>query len=229
MQTVSETYTRLWRKPHKMLTRVDIAGVTYLDDRISDCRVERSMAASAMDVGKCLAAQIDLTIIPLPGTIPRRAEMDLYIALTDGTETSEWVLQGVFFISTRRTTAFAGIDALAIHGFDCILMLESAYQLTPGTRFPSRMDLLAARIADQIGTTLDSRTNLNAYAIGYDPSLSMRQYMGYIAAAHGGNWIATPTGELRCVSAFDIPEETHLLIDEYGDALAFGDTRILLT
>lgn len=225
MQQVSELYTRLWRGNHTMLTRVDIAGETYLDDRISDCRISRQMASSALEVGKCIAAQIDLTIIPTDAEIPRRAEMRVYIALTDGTDTSEWVPQGVFYISTRQTVTFGGIKALSIHGFDCILMLEDAFYFVP---FPPTMAALAQSIAARIGVSIDSRTVIGSYPVSYDPSLSMRQYMGYIAAAHGGNWIATPLGELRIVSAFDAPPESSLLISNYGDALVFGDTRIIV-
>ena len=56
----------------------------------------------------------------------------------------------------------------------------------------------------------------------------MREILGYIAAAHAGNWIITDAGELRLVGFADIPPETFYLVTDHGDPIVFGDTRILV-
>ena len=49
-----------------------------------------------------------------------------------------------------------------------------------------------------------------------------------IAAAYAGNFIISPTGELRLVSMFDLPPETRHLITEDGYKITFGGDYILL-
>ena len=43
-------------------------------------------------------------------------------------------------------------------------------------------------------------------------------------AAYAGNFIISPTGELRLVSMFDLPPETRVLCTEDGYKIVFGKT-----
>ena len=49
-----------------------------------------------------------------------------------------------------------------------------------------------------------------------------------IAAAYAGNFIISPTGDLRLVSMFDMPPETRHLITEDGYKITFGGLYILV-
>ena len=56
----------------------------------------------------------------------------------------------------------------------------------------------------------------------------MREVLAEIAVANAGNWIITDAGKLLLVPLNSIPAETHYLVTEYGYAITFGGTRILL-
>ena len=49
-----------------------------------------------------------------------------------------------------------------------------------------------------------------------------------IAAAYAGNFVISPTGELRLVSMFDLPPETRNLITEDGYKITVGGIYILV-
>ena len=57
---------------------------------------------------------------------------------------------------------------------------------------------------------------------------TMREVLGYIGVANAGNWIITMEGKLRLVKLGDIPEESNLLVDDYGNPILFGEVRIIV-
>ena len=64
------------------------------------------------------------------------------------------------------------------------------------------MTSVASEIAGKIGAQIDARTTIRSgagYMVGDPGDLTMREVLGYIAAAHAGNWIMTPAGKLRLV------------------------------
>ena len=87
-----------------------------------------------------------------------------------------------------------------------------------------------ADICARMGVTLDSRTALNAaYQVEYPNDYTMREVLGHVAAAHGGNWVMTDAGKLLLLRLGDIPAETRYLVDDAdGAALLFGNVRIVL-
>ena len=183
-------------------------------------------------VGACVARQINLCVHP-EGDIPRMAEirvetqlvvMDL---LTDTVlDESEWIPKGIFFIDTRRTNYETG--AVTIHGYDAILKMEQPY-LKDGEildEWPKTMPAVVAEVAERIGVSVDPRTMLQDYLVELPIEYTIREVMGYIAAAHGGNWIITDAGQLRIIPLGGLPPETFNLVTEDGDAITFGGVRI---
>ena len=176
MQTTSALYKQLLSKQgHTKQPRVVIDGVIYDYDNIISLSTYGG-AFNKFSVGNCASREIDLTIFP-QGTIPKMAKIVVYVRLTDGTQYSEWVEKGTYFIDTRSTDERTG--ALTIHGYDSILKAE---QLWAGN-INTKQTTVVSNIASRIGVTVDSRTSLNtSYTVPSDDNYTMREVLGYIGA-----------------------------------------------
>jgi hypothetical protein len=236
MQNTSDLYKSIRDDPLcSAETRATIAGVLYEQDRLSPPETSGSLFPDGKpSVGNCISRQLDLTISPA-GTIPRMAEIKLETRLVikdaltgEVLQASEWIPKGTFYIDTRETDKVTGV--MTIHGYDAMLKAEQML-LTETTEddWPKPMDEVVAEIAQRMGVTVDSRTVVShTLQAGYPLEYTMREVLGFIASAHAGNWIITDAGELRLVGLADIPPETFYLVTEDGDAILFGDTRILI-
>lgn len=215
MQATNNIYKEILNTPgHKKEHRVFIGGIEQKILKKAETR-HRSIGSaptvtgglfgkSHPTVGNCVARQIDLTVKP-ESEIPRMAEIRLETRLvlqTAGGETltSEWLPKGTFYIDTRRKDVSSG--ALVIHGYDAMLKMEQTY-IEDGadiTGWPKSMNVVAADIATLIGVEIDERSVLNAnYMVEAPLGYTMREVMGWIAAAHAGNWTITDAGKLRLV------------------------------
>ena len=222
MQTTSALYKQLLSKQgHTKQPRVVIDGVIYDYDNIISLSTYGG-AFNKFSVGNCVSREIDLTIFP-QGTIPKMAKIVVYVRLTDGTQYSEWVEKGTYFIDTRSTDERTG--ALTIHGYDSILKAE---QLWAGN-INAKQTTVVSNIASRIGVTVDSRTSLNtSYTVPSDDNYTMREVLGYIGACNAGNWVITDTNTLLLIKLGDIPAETSFLVDDVGFSLLFGEVRIIV-
>ena len=144
---------------------------------------------------------------------------------------SEWIPQGVFYIDTREVTQNNdGLDVLTLHGFDAMLKAEQDYSSNAvvGDNYDTAY---VSAIAEAIGVSVDNRTwtlmgtgQIIPFPLGY----SMREILGYIAAAYVGCFVMTDEGKLRLVSLSELPPETNLLVDQTGDVILFGGDAILV-
>lgn len=237
MQNTSDLYKSIRDNPLcSAETRATIAGVLYEQDRLSPPETSGSLFPDGKpSVGNCISRQLDLTISPAGRTIPRMAEIKLETRLVikdaltgEVLQASEWIPKGTFYIDTRETDKVTSV--MTIHGYDAMLKAEQML-LTETTEddWPKPMDVVVEEIAKRMGVTMDSRTVIShTMMVGFPLEYTMREILGYIAAAHCGNWIITDAGELRLVGLADIPPETFYLVTEDGDAILFGDTRILI-
>lgn len=227
MQTTSALYRRILADgEHKKEVKAVIAGEVYGQDDLLSCAISRGLF-SELSVGQCISGELDLILRP-KGAIPRMARIDLFVRLALGDEHSEWLPKGVYFVDTRSTDEAGG--QMTLHGYDAMLKAEVVWTPTQTLVFPMTMPDAVGEIAGLIGVALDSRTALNpGYTIDYPANdYTLREVLGYIAAAHGGNWTMTDKGELLLVPLLSMPPETHYLVDEGGDALVFGGVRILV-
>lgn len=92
---------------------------------------------------------------------------------------------------------------------------------------------IGAKLVD--GSRIDPRTVAiltRRYQVQYpgygDSAYTMREVLGYIGAMYAGNWVTNDVGQLRLIVLGDIPDETHLLIEEHGDYIVIGGVRILV-
>lgn len=229
MHTTSALYQRLLRDPHhRKEMRVRIAGTDYGQDRIVSLETSGGVFDQP-DIGNCASRQIDLTLRQ-PGTIPRSAEIRVFVRLALGDEVSEWIPKGVFFISTRRLDTRTGF--LELHGFDAMRRAGEVWDIDPHANWPMSGQEAVADIAGRIGVELDPRTALSGgfpvdYPVDENGDLAMADVLEGIAVSEAGNWIISDEGKLLLLKLGDIPTETNYLVDENGDAITFGGVRIL--
>lgn len=234
MHSVSDLWRTLLASPgHRKEVKLVIAGVTYGEDKIVDgsLRIDGGLY-SDFGIGNCCARQIDFEIYP-QGTIPRQAQIEVYVRLVLGEQVSEWIPKGVFFFSTRKTDRITGV--LSVHGYDAMLKaeetwLDSSYDTET---WPMPAATAVNDIASRMGVAVDSRTVLDAsfpmqYPVDDEGDMTMREALGRIAVANAGNWIITDEGKLLLVGLNSMPKETNYLVTETGSAITFGGVRILV-
>lgn len=205
-----------------MQYRVDIAGVTYTMQDIHTATITQPLF-DKMSVGNACCAELDISFWQ-KSDIPRMAEIrpfcreDLYGA---------WTPLGVFFIDTRETVG----DLTNVVAYDSMLKSEITWTPRRGFKFPATDQQIANDVAASMDVTLDPRCRFSGYVMQEYPTLeySRRDALRDIAAAHAGNWIITANNQLLLIPLLtSLPPETNYLVTEYGNAITFGGTRILL-
>lgn len=185
-------------------------------------------SGSSPSIGNAVAGQITLRMLDMGFNIPRMAEIRPYVRVTNGTNTSEWIPQGVFYIDTRYVSKNDDdLDVWDITGYDAMLKAEQAYPYDTETK----VSTVVKNIAELMGLTLE---NIDPHVWEIIPinggdliqcsgEYTAREHLQYIAALYGGNWTMTNEGKLNLVRINDTPYETNLLTDEVGYTLNFGD------
>ena len=233
MYTVSALWGTLIADPeHYFITKVSINGTEYTQDKIFSMSVEQRMfTGSQPGVGGCLSGELKLRMLAPIATIPRMAEIIPYVCVTNGSQTSEWIPQGHYFIDTRETTKNDdNMPVIEFHAYDAMLKTEEAYPDTAGS-FPKTDADVIDEVAATIGVGVDSRTYdlvTAGYMIGLPVGFSMREVLANIAAMYAGNWVMNYDGELLLIAVNGIPGETNYLVDNVGEAITFGGDRILV-
>ena len=229
MQDVSAVYKRLLKdKNHRKESKIEIAGTTFGIDKLISLRTYGGLYVGSASIGKTASRQIDVSLFAGDATIPKMAEIKVFVRLVTKNEVSEWIPKGVFYIYTREFDKDTGV--LTIHGYDAMLKAEQVF-LTETTEddWPQPMVDVVDEIAEVMGVPIDPRTNLDSRLLTpYPLDYTMREILGYVAIANGGNWIITDAGYLRLVGLADDPGDTNYLVDEYGNTILFGNTRILV-
>lgn len=227
MQTVSALYQQIMSGEHYAERKINIAGTDYGEDTIVSLTTTGGLFADGtLSVGSAVSREINLSLWNVSTTIPKMAKLIPYYRLSNGTQTSEWIQKGVYYIDTRSIDS----GLLTIHGYDDMLKAEQIWTPEQSLEFPMPMTQAANIIADIMGVEIDARTVLNsAYTVDYPANdYTLRDVLRYIAAAHGGNWIMSDAGELWLVGLNTLPPETNYLCDEDGDWITFGGDRILV-
>lgn len=202
--------------------QVDIGGVMYGMKDIQSVNITQPLF-DRLSAGNCCSAELTMSFW-MKQDPPRMGKIVPYIR-ESGKE--DWQQLGVYYIDTRVQKK----GLLSIVAYDTMLKAEAPWPEGKDL-FPMTMRDAANIIAEAMGTTLDERTTIdNTFSIPSKPSEadSMRNVLAYIASANLGNWIVTNEAKLLLVPLFDsMPEETNYLVTEEGEAILFGDTRILV-
>lgn len=189
-------------------------------------------------VGAATSGTVSIEMIA-PFNIPKKARICIYSRAVSESEKSEWVQQGVYFIDTRsQVHDERGFDVLTIDGYDAMMLAEVTYPSDSQHDYPLLDKDMVQFIADNMkidadgsGISVDPRTwdmMTAGYSFPLPVGYSMREVLCMIAAAYAGNFVISPTGELRLVSMFDLPPETRNLITEDGYKITVGGVYILV-
>ena len=195
MQSTSQTWRDLLASGAALEARATVGGVTYTD--ISAPVIRRAAMQNALSIGNVAAASLSL-VIRGAGVVPRSAAVVVEARLNDGQTASEWLPQGTFYISRRARDPVTGL--LALECYDALLKANALWVPSAGT-WPRTMAAVAAELAALLGLSFDSRTMIPsgpAFVIA-EPAAgtTVRDVLGMIAQAGGGNWIVTPGNRLR--------------------------------
>lgn len=227
MQTVSALYQQIMSGEHYAERKINIAGTDYGEDTIVSLTTTGGLFADGtLSVGSAVSREINLSLWNISTTIPKMAKLIPYYRISNGTQTSEWIQKGVYYIDTRSVDS----GLLTIHGYDDMLKAEQIWTPAQSLEFPMPMTQAVDIIANIMGVEIDARTVLNSsYTVDYPANdYTLRDVLRFIAAAHGGNWIMSDVGELWLVGLNTLPPETNYLCDEDGDWITFGGDRILV-
>ena len=131
MQSVSSTYTNIIENGGWYEVKLVIGSTTYDMDAIIEMQTSHALYDNAVSVGNTVAGTIDIRVIASSASIAAMAQLRPYVRATDGTNTSEWLPKGVYWIDTREYDKETGI--LTIQGYDAMLKGEQDY-LTYGNQ-----------------------------------------------------------------------------------------------
>lgn len=233
MYTTSLLYrTIIAEAEHWFETQVVIARNTCSQSEIMSVSADyRMFTENQPTVGGCLAGELSVSLLNPAFTIPRMALVEPYVRVTDGTQYSEWIPQGKFYIDTRETTNNDDdLPILSLHCYDAMLKTEADYPSTTH-EWPLTDTDVVQEIAGTLGVGVDDRTwdlMTQGYEISLPAGYSMREVLSNIAGMYAGNWIMNYDGELLLVAVNGLPPETNYLVDNIGDAITFGGDRILV-
>jgi hypothetical protein len=215
MQITSALYKTIFADPaHVVEWKITVNGTDYTGDKIAaasgggDSRPKLGralMSGSEPTVGECIAATFSCAIFEASSAVPRMATVVPSYRLVLGSSVSEWITLGTFYIDVRQVDKESG--ALQLNCYDRMLVADGAggatyADLTGFDEWPQSMSAVAAEIASIMGISVDARTSIHTgtgYMVDYPNDYSMREVLGFIAAAHAGNWTITPANTLRLV------------------------------
>ena len=242
MQEVSELYNQITAKTNHWFETILVIGelgnqsisdAGYGESHLFSIRTShRVFNQDYPTVGSAISGEIDIEMIDPGITIPKRGKLRPYVRATDGTQVSEWIPKGVYYVDTREVTRNSdGLDVLTIHGYDDILKLEVDYPSDSQHDYPMTDIDMVEFLADGIGVELDERTE-DAMNKGYQfpvmTGYSSREVLGIIAASYGGNFVMSDEGKLLLITLGSLPKDTNFLIDEIGNRILIGEDRIVL-
>ena len=199
MQTTSSTWQGLYAAGAALEARASVVtapGISTLFTGIAPV-IRRAAMQGSLGIGNVVSASLSL-VVRNAVNIPRSAKVTVQARLKDGQTASEWLPQGTFYISRRARDPVTGL--LALECYDALLKANALWEPSAGT-WPRTMAAVAAELAALLGLSIDSRTTLPdgaAFVISEPPAgTTVRDVLGVIAQAGGGNWIVTPGNRLR--------------------------------
>ena len=203
----------------------------YPENYIFSVKTYSNMLQNKLEIGKCIAQEIEVQMMNPSGDMPRMSVVVPYVRACNATQQSEWIQQGIFYIDTRQITDNNDEKVLTIHGYDA-MMRGNQGLAESSISWPATDANVVRLIASNMGIGVDPRTfaiMTDSYSISYPGTkYTMLDLLGYIASMYLGSFIITETGTLRLISFLELPEETRYLIDQVGDNITFGGNRILL-
>ena len=230
MQSTSALYKSIVSKDsHWFENMLVINGNNVNEDKIMSISRDRcGMPENKPSVGGAIASTMEFVVVKPMFEIPRQAEILVKIRAKSGTQVSEWLPAGTYFIDTRSYDETAnGIEFLKITAFDSMAKAEADYPDTSHA-WPHLDKSVVAEIATAMGVTVDPRTNslmTAGHMIDIPIGSTMREKLGNIASMYCGNFVVTAENKLLLVPLYGLDPDVNgrYLADESGNALVFGN------
>ena len=214
MLSTSALYNSIFAAQHSIDWKISINNTEYgmgdiarsMGGGDSMPKINRNMfSGNTPTVGCCVAATFECSIFEASENVPRMATVIPSYRITNGSQTSEWIALGTFYIDTRTINKSTG--ALSLFCYDAMLKADgvngkSYAEVSSFSVWPKPMSAVVNDIASIMGITVDSRTVINSgdgYWVDYPNDYTMREVLSYIAVAHCGNWTITPENKLRLI------------------------------
>ena len=221
---------------HKTEYRYIINGVEYTGSYVQGVPViEKPMMLQPV-IGRCCTGSFTITVRKIPNvTIPKAAPVSVYCRLVKGNMKTDWVPQGVFWITKR--SGYGELITLTCRD-NMILAGRTYTDKTQITEWPAPMVDVFEEIASLMNVEIDPRTIVNGgstFVIDYpNDDVLMSEVLSMIAAAHGGNFIMTESGKIRLVPFPDTKAPSLELNQAYTDYTPYSTgtktiSRITLT
>lgn len=222
MQNVSALWATLWEMPDTEIEyRFTINGVVYGKESEVSHSVERELYRS-FGIGNATSATLNLELFA--DDIPRGATIVCECRLVNGSQASEWIPKGTFYINSRSESD----GCWRIEAIDAMKKADTVWEPLQSDVFPMSMQTAVAYACQIMGVSLDERSVISGYSVDYPANdQTWRQTLQYIAAASLGNFIITEANQLRLVPLISA-EPAALLVNENGDAITFGEVGILV-
>lgn len=219
-QKTSALWKSLWNdQDTKRVFYFDIAGKIYGEDEIVDHSVKSALFED-FSIGNATTASLHLVLAPkdMSVEIPRGAKIKRFVKLVNGSQESEAIPKGVFYINRRSSDGYQ----LTLEAFDPMRKADNIWEPAQDLKFPMPMQKAVDIIADMIGVEVDKRNEINPdFTIDYpDSNTSLRDILCWIAAANGGNFIISDAGKLYLVK---LSSSAVLLADENRNIITFED------
>ena len=163
-------------------------------DGIVQLSTEHVIFADGLSVGNVYEGGAEITLDGVG--IPAGADINIDMRLVAGATVSDWIPWGRYRLYDKSTTT-DGLVYAAIN--DRIQETEiDIMEAFPSQTYPVAMSTMLAQICDYLGIDMDACSVVSSDMLIQEPGhISMRQVMGYIASAHGGNIYITRDGKLR--------------------------------
>lgn len=184
-------------------------------------------------IGCAVAGEVEATFLKPDETIPKMCGFVIRVRARTETLSSIFFNKGTYYIDTREVSHNSdGIDVMTIHGYDAMLKFEGMYPSDDEHDYPLLDTTMLQFMADSVGVQIDQRT-LDKMDRRFEFSLpagyTMREMLGFIASAYGGNFIMSDEGKLLLITLGRLAVETFYLIDENGDPIAFGEEETTIS
>lgn len=193
MYNVSTDFLTAVRQPGRVFkSKVTVKKTGYADLNLTDAQImsmklsSSSISGEDFEIGTTCAAQLDIEIANLDGSLTTAAFQDAQILasigvlLADGV-TFEYCPLGVFYVDTPSRTD----TSIKLTCYDAMVQLETLYQST--LTYPATLLQIAQDIAAKAGLTLASTTFPNAsFSVSTAPSLAgvtLRSVLSWVAQA----------------------------------------------
>lgn len=218
MQQHSETWSRIVANGDFRLETVAVIGGVEYSTITAPVITNGLLSDKSLSVGNCISGTLEFSVMT-NDPIAKSAQVVIKSRVTDETTYSEWLEFGTFWVDHRSVDESLDEKLTTLVCFDAMLKGNQPYADNSQTVvWPKPMTTVVARICEQMGVQLDSRTVIKTgadYVVTKpDDDTTLLDILSWIGQLHGGNWTVTQQGKLRLVPLVSAPSETFYVIDE---------------